>query len=107
MSEKHWREATSSDGFKTPLKAPHWIDLALDLEGSVWTTASVKWDGCIHMTLHMNDPAPAGDVDTFHICDLDGFIADLQALATKAREHFGADWNRQVASPTPSPDAPQ
>lgn len=76
-------------------KARHWIDL-IDPEG--WYKASVKWDGCVHFRRAYNlpYPHPEGDDDAFedyiHICDLDEFIARLQALKQKAIEHFGGDW---------------
>jgi hypothetical protein len=50
--------------------------------------AGTKWDGCTHLWL---------DVDTedecyHHICDLDEFIAFLQALRDKARRHFDGEF---------------
>jgi hypothetical protein len=77
---------------------PHWLEVK-DPEG--WYEAIVKWDGCIELSRFFNLPLPrraddeAQMEDHIHICDLDGFIARLQALKNVAREYFdaqGRDW---------------
>lgn len=94
-----WRIATPKDGVESPTVADHWLDLACeDEDGNVWMTAAVKWDGCVHLRRYDENPTDdtpldPNDADYQHICDLDRLIADLQALAAKARAHFGDDWN--------------
>lgn len=73
---------------------PHWIDL-VEVGGVVEghdLKASVKWDGCIHLTRIYNGGIDAEDVDTIHICDLDTFIQELQALRDACEVHFGDPW---------------
>lgn len=58
--------------------------------------ASVKWDGCIHLTCYYNgvDPDEADadpnreDSDYIHICDIDDHIAMLQELKAEAIKLF-------------------
>lgn len=65
-------------------------------DGEGWWSAFVKWDGCLEVTRYFNVPYGEGNEDnesTIHICDLDEFIARLEALRALARQHFG-DWPR-------------
>jgi len=81
----------------------HWLDLEYgrSQDGPPSYRASVKWDGCVHLYSYMNGADPATDsaaemeqnTEYFHICDVEVFIGELQALVAKAREHFG-EWPR-------------
>ena len=62
-------------------------------ETGIRLRAEVKWDGCIHF---YNEGDGSGEnVQYLHICDLDEFIGELQALSKKAKEKFletGSIW---------------
>lgn len=73
----------------------HWLEVN---DGEGWYSAVVKWDGCIHLNRYYNFPwgkdpihPEADNEDYIHICDLDEFIARLQALKVMAETHFG-EW---------------
>ena len=55
--------------------------------------AEVKWDGCVHLNRdYLVDAGKEANTDYIHICDLDQFIGELQALSVKAKAHFGDPW---------------
>lgn len=72
----------------------HWLEIE-DEDG--WSSAQVKWDGCIHYSQYFNNPIHdkkrnPQDTDTLHICDIDAFIKELQEIKRLAQEHFGSEW---------------
>ena len=76
----------------------HWIDLTTKQEETYrdHMTASVKWDGCIHLNIYeYTDRIGKGEVEEhvyLHICDLDGLIKTLENLREAAKSHFGEGW---------------
>jgi hypothetical protein len=51
---------------------------------------AIRSDGCVEITRWFNDPGEKDeDGDYIHICDLDAFIAELQAVKAAAIAHFG------------------
>lgn len=85
----HYVEGTKED---------HWVDLYYFEIGSAWTKASVKWDGCIHLSTVANEPytpgTPANEEQCecyIHICNLDAHIDKLLKLKEEAIKHFG-EW---------------
>ena len=51
----------------------------------------VRFDGCVHIRRwHNRVEGEKDDCDYMHICDLDEFIAHLDEVRAKAKEHFGA-----------------
>lgn len=60
-----------------------------------WRRARVKWDGCIDLHTYANTPLTIrgkGEEDScdcyIHICDIDDFMLELEALRTAAQKHF-------------------
>ena len=49
--------------------------------------AYVKYDGCVTIS----DYSPA---NSFHICEIDTFIEQLQALKEAAKREFGDNWEK-------------
>ena len=71
----------------------------VDSEG--WASAIIKWDGCINLRRYANTPLEhrkpneEDPCDEYvHICDIDRYIAELQALKLKALEYFSGEWPR-------------
>lgn len=71
----------------------HWLEVR-DPEG--WWSASVKWDGCVHLNRYAPHPVdasrPGDEPDYLHICDLDEVIERLQAIKALALKHFKGNW---------------
>jgi len=80
-----------------------------DPEG--WYRAAVRYDGCIDLYRYFNTPVgldPENDremTDDIHICDIDDFIARLQALKQEAHKHFGNNghWKPDIVDGTVQP----
>jgi hypothetical protein len=72
------------------------------VDKSGWWDVFVKFDGCVHIRAYSNaarddqhklpSPLREDSTDYMHICDLDEFIAGLQALRAAAVQHFGEGW---------------
>ena len=76
------------------IATPYWIDL-VEVDGLADghnIRASVKWDGCINLTRTYNGGTDAEAEDCIHICDLDQFIKELEALRIACKEHFKDPW---------------
>ncbi len=89
-------------------KESHWIDLIYqdghEEDDNHWMAASVKWDGCIHLSTAGNVPfcKEYGDAngkrdeaacdDYIHICNIDDYIKKLLQLKDAAVKHFGDKW---------------
>lgn len=52
----------------------------------------VRFDGCVHVHTPVMVADGEEERDYIHICDLAGFISDLQELHAKAKAHFGEKW---------------
>lgn len=65
-----------------------------DSGNEIWWRCSVKWDGCVNLTVYFCEPEGHEDTqeDSMHVCDLSEFIARLQAIEKKAKEHYGDNW---------------
>lgn len=51
-----------------------------------------RFDGCLHIT-DIDEP---DSQDYLHICDVIGFIEDLQELVKMHKEHFGEENHKYV-----------
>jgi len=60
--------------------------------------ATVKWDGCVHYEewVHVLGVDDMQREHYFHICDLPGHIAFLQALLAEGKKAFNKDWPEQI-----------
>lgn len=75
----------------------HWMEIVdVQCGESVWWTAAVRFDGCIHLNCYGNIPYVKGEKrdseacdDYIHICDLDQYIERLQEMREIAREYLG------------------
>lgn len=55
---------------------------------------ATKWDGCTHLWLYEKDDHTGEEIESYyHICNLDEFIAQLQAVREKARTYFFGDFS--------------
>lgn len=77
----------------------HLLMLQRRLETTVTWRATVKWDGCVHLSHYFNgvDPDASPELvdensDYLHICDLEAHIKQLQSLLESAKAHFGQGW---------------
>jgi hypothetical protein len=59
---------------------------------------NVRWDGCIEIHVYSVTDENRELNDTFHTCDLNGFINALQTLNHVCQDHFGAGsyWEQQT-----------
>lgn len=94
-----WRVVREGEKQHEVSTKEHWLELAdaeFDRE-ECWPkwTASVKWDGCVHLHRYGVPPDvdPEGNsADYWHFCDgidgIDRMIARLQEIKARAAEHF-------------------
>lgn len=86
MSIIEWKE-TRSDEASFDVAARSAID------GLVEWSATVKFDGCVHLHQHGPVDEQATPVEYLHLCGgVDNLIAVLTTLRDEARKHFGAAW---------------
>ncbi|MFD1953089.1 hypothetical protein ACFSL6_02565 [Paenibacillus thailandensis] len=78
------------------IKAKHQRDedggtVALELEtDDKRFDVNVRWDGCMEIHLYSITEENRELHDTFHTCDLKGFIAVLQSLDRTCQDYFGS-----------------
>ncbi|PLR83007.1 hypothetical protein CVD25_10130 [Bacillus canaveralius] len=75
---------------KTEHKRDHGGTAALELESEdgKWDV-NARWDGCMEIHVYSITEENRELKDTFHTCDLNGFIDKLQSLNGVLSEFFG------------------
>ena len=61
-----------------------------DADGSAALSVYAKWDGCIEISRQFNEDPE--DVDTLHICDINHFIAFLEAVRDEGVRRYPDEW---------------
>lgn len=60
---------------------------------------TTKWDGCTHLCINEVAEVDGDEEECYHhICDLDEFIAALQAVRDKARSYFHGEFGVATVS---------
>jgi hypothetical protein len=75
--------------------SPYWVDAEFRDDERPYLRAAVKWDGCIHLEeleYDSKDSSKFAQDQYWHICDLDGFIKQLEELRELAQGVYGKDW---------------
>jgi hypothetical protein len=75
---------------KTKHKGEDGITVALELKSEDGKfDVNVRWDGCMEIHIYSVTEENRELNDTFHTCDLNGFVAKLQSLNGVCAEFFG------------------
>ncbi|WP_199620783.1 hypothetical protein [Paenibacillus alkalitolerans] len=72
--------------------------VALELESADQTfDVNVRWDGCMEIHVYTVTEEDRQLKDTFHTCDIGGFIESLKSLNAVCADYFneGSYWERQ------------
>lgn len=58
---------------------------------------NVRWDGCMEIHVYSTTEENRTLADTFHTCDLNGFIESLQSLSAVCLQYFeeGSYWESE------------
>ena len=83
------KETKSDDG------SIYWMDAEYYDEDRPYLRASIKFDGCIsleELEYNLKDSSKFVQDQYWHICDLDGFIRQLEELRDLARKTYGEKW---------------
>lgn len=67
---------------------------ATDAEGWMGQSLEVlaKWDGCMQIRRRFNEGVEENDIDNIHICDINHFIAFLEAVRDEGVRRYPDEW---------------